>query len=108
MAFHSTSTQKGSQGIVPMLFNFLILQVHSGAFIPWAKPKPQTYLLEILSDSSLHTTRSSADTLLPSAPTPHPLGPIEDARLRSWISSEIISRFFKAVLYSPFAKNSFA
>lgn len=66
------------------------------------------YSLEMVSDSGLLADRSSTEILLPSAPTPHPRGPMAVDRLLSWISSEIISRFFKAVLYSPFARASFA
>jgi hypothetical protein len=61
---------------------------------------------ETASGSGLLPDRSSTEVLLPSAPTPQPRGPMALERRLSWISSEILSRFFRAVLYSPFARVS--
>ena len=66
------------------------------------------YSLDIPSDSILKLEMSSPETLSPSAPTPRPRGPMTELRRRSWISSEIISRFLRAVLYSPLAWDSLA
>lgn len=59
------------------------------------------------SDSILKLETSSPE-LSPSAPTPGLRGPMVELLRRSWISSEIISRFFRAVLYSPLAWDSLA
>lgn len=64
--------------------------------------------LEIPSDSILRLDVSSPETLSPSAPTPRPRGPMAELRRRSWISSEIISRFLSAVRYSALACDSLA
>lgn len=55
------------------------------------------------SDSILKLVMSSTATLSPSAPTPRPRGPMAELRRRSWISSEITSRFLRAVLYPSLA-----
>lgn len=63
---------------------------------------------EMASGSGLLPDSFSTDMVLPSAPTPQPRGPMALERRRSWISSEILSRLFRAALYSPFARASLA
>lgn len=72
----------------------------------WRTGRLFLYSLDTPSESILKLEMSSPEMLLPSAPTPRPRGPMAEVRRRSWISSEIISRFLRAVLYSPFAWNS--
>lgn len=60
------------------------------------------------SDSILKLLMSSVLAPSSSAPTPRPLGPIAETRLRAWISSEMVSRLFRAVRYSALAWVSFA
>lgn len=74
----------------------------------WAAFSVALNLLDIPSDSILKPEMSSPETLSPSAPTPRPRGPMMEFLRRSWISSEIISRFLRAVLYSPLAWDSLA
>lgn len=70
---------------------------------PSGSSSKHTEAMDIPSESILKLEMSSPETLSPSAPTPRSRGPMAEFRRRSWISSEIISKFLRAVLYSPLA-----
>lgn len=80
----------------------------SNSFADWCQRNVALNSLDISSDSILKLEMSSPETLSPSAPTPGLRGPMMDILRRSWISSEIISRFPRAVLYSFLAWDSLA
>lgn len=67
-----------------------------------------SHLLDMPSDSILKLAMSSVAAPSSSAPTPRPRGPMAESRRRAWISSEMVSRFRRAVLYSALAWVSLA
>lgn len=66
------------------------------------------HLLDMPSDSILKLLMSSPAPTSFSAPTPQQRGPMAVRRLRAWISSEMVSRLRRAVLYSSLAWDSLA